>query len=146
MSASRPASRKNTAIWLQGLACGALLAFASPTALLLAVMLCPAIACHLADTGAEKGTARAVGAACGAFTLSPLWHLWLAMDRMDAAIAILCTPVTLCLAWGAGAIAWALCQVLPVVIRTTWDAREALRAKTLAAELQTLREEWDLNE
>jgi fumarate reductase subunit D len=146
MSGTRPARSRNSAIWLQGLACGALLAFASPTALLLAVMLCPAIACTLADTGTDKGMSRAVAAACAAFTLGPLWHLWLALDRMDAAIAILCTPTSVCLAWGAGAIAWALCQVLPVIIRTTWDAREDLRAKSLAAELQTLREEWDLNE
>jgi len=146
MSGSRLAGRKTTSVWLQGLACGALLTFAAPTLLLLVVMLCPAIACQLADPGTEKGMARAVGAASAAFTLDPLWHLWLAMDRMDAAIAILCTPLTLCLAWGAGAIAWALCEVLPVVIRTTWDAREALRSQSLAAELKTLREEWDLKE
>ena len=63
---------------------------------------------------------------------------------MDAALDALSNPLTLVTAWGAGACAWALCQVVPVILRTAWDASEAARARILQNELTRTREEWDL--
>jgi hypothetical protein len=34
---------------------------------------------------------------------------------------------------------------LPVLLRTMWDARDAARARTLAAELKACREAWRLD-
>ena len=63
---------------------------------------------------------------------------------MDTALSQICEPLTLITAWGAGALGWALCQVLPVLIRLGWDAREAARARAIQAELARIHEEWDL--
>jgi hypothetical protein len=49
------------------------------------------------------------------------------------------------LAWGAGATAWALCQILAVLLRVVWDVREAARARAIEAELKASAAEWDLD-
>ena len=102
-------------MWVQGLACGALLTFATPTALMLVALLAPAIACALGEKGGTSGATRGVALCCAAAALAPLWHLWMLDDRMDVALDALSDPLTLVLAWGAGACAWALCQVVPVI-------------------------------
>ena len=131
-------------LWVQGLASGALLTFAAPTAIVLAIVLAPAIACAIGERTANHAMARAVALCCAAAGLSPLWHLWMLGDHMEAALVILGDPYTVVLAWGAGASAWALCQILPVLIRAAWDIREATRARALEAEIARCREEWDL--
>jgi hypothetical protein len=132
-------------LWVQGLACGALLTFAAPTALLAAATFAPALACRLVETSPNRAQARSVGLACAAAAIGPIWRLWVAGGAMQQAWVILSEPWTLPLAWGAGAGAWALCQTLPVLLRTMWDARDAARARTLAAELKACREAWRLD-
>jgi hypothetical protein len=80
--------------------------------------------------------------ACMAGALSPIWHLWMAHDSMEVALVLLCDPMSLTLAWGAGACAWALCQVLPVFLQAIWNMRETIRSHAIQAELKRLREEW----
>ena len=65
---------------------------------------------------------------------------------MDGVAAELARPATLCLAWGAGAAAWAMCQILPVILQTAWNAREARKAAIASAELAKLKEEWGLTD
>ncbi len=139
-----PARSKGSAIWLQGAACGALFAFAPATALLLGVMLAPALACLAADTEPGRGMTRAVAIACMAGALAPTWHLWMAHDQIAVAIALLCDPLSLTLAWGGGACAWALCQVLPAVLQGVWNVRESVRGYAIEAELKRLRDDWHL--
>jgi hypothetical protein len=141
-----PAKTKASAMWLQGLACGAMLAFAPAMALLLGVLLAPAIASFAADLEKGRGATRAVAIACVAGALSPAWHLWLANDQLAVAIALLCDPLNLLLAWGGGACAWALCQVVPAVLKSVWSVSEALRAHKIEAEMKKIREEWHLEE
>jgi hypothetical protein len=133
-------------MWLQGLICGALLAFAPAMALLLGVLLAPAIACFAADMEHGRGATRSVAIACAAGALSPAWHLWLANDQLAVAIALLCDPLNLLLAWGGGACAWALCQVVPAILQSLWSVREILRANKIEAEIKQIREEWHLEE
>jgi hypothetical protein len=140
-----PTPAKASVLWLQGLGSGALLAFATPSFILLGVLLAPALASYAADTEAGKGMTRAVALACLAGALSPAWHLWMAHDRMEVAVALLCDPFTLAIAWGAGASAWALSQVLPAVLKNVWDLREVARAHAIEAELKRLREEWHVD-
>jgi hypothetical protein len=59
-------------MWLQGLICGALLAFAPAMALLLGVLLAPAIACFAADMEHGRGATRSVALAC---ILQSLWSV-----------------------------------------------------------------------
>ncbi len=131
--------------WLQGAACGLVLAFATPTALMLAVLLAPALACAAAEQGKSE-TIRAVALLCAAGSFSPLWRLWLGGDRMGDAIGLLSDPLTFLGAWGAGACGWAACQVLPVLLRALWNAKEAARGRAIVAEMARTREEWDLED
>jgi hypothetical protein len=132
-------------IWLQGLGCGALLTFAAPMALLLGVLMAPSLATLVAEQEGERGTTRAVAFAGGAASLTPAWRLWSSGDSMEAAWASLLDPWVLGLAWGAGATAWALCQILAVLLRVVWDVREAARARAIEAELKASAAEWDLD-
>jgi hypothetical protein len=125
---------KGSHAWLQGLACGALLAFAPSFALLLAVLLAPAIAASLLDRRPHHPVARAVALASGAFTLGPVWRL-----------ATGGHPLVIGLAWLAGACGWALCVLLPVVLRAASDVRAAARIAALQAEAEALRAAWDLD-
>ena len=136
---------RGSMLWLQGLVCGGVLAFAAPTFLLLVVLLAPALASLAVDTDPSRGMTRAVAVAGVAGALSPLWHLWLAHDRLDVALAFITDPLTLTLAWGGGACAWALSQVLPVLLQSVWTMREGLRARAIEAELQRLKEEWHVD-
>ena len=135
---------RGSVIWVQGLACGALLTFAAPTALLLIILFAPAFVCMLAETTARSGLTRAVGLGCAAASLGPVWRLWMAGDRMDQALATLSNSTTVALAWGAGACAWALCQILPVILARAWDAREAARTRSIQAEIDDHLATWSL--
>jgi hypothetical protein len=112
--------------------------------LLLAVLMAPALICRLTESPARQGCTRAVALACAAAALGPAWRLWLAGDRMVVATASLLDPAVVGLAWGGGAIAWALCEVIPVVLAALGDAREAARARALEAEIRRIEAEWDL--
>ena len=137
--------RQGSALWIQGLACGACLTFAAPTALLLSILLAPALVCLLVHSGSDRGLLRSVAVACAAASMRPIWHLWLAGDRFDQALASLSDPFVLLLAWGAGASAWALCQVIPVVLCGSWDMQTVARIRTMEAEIKKLNEEWLLD-
>ena len=135
---------RSSIIWVQGLACGAVLTFAAPTALLLAVLFAPAVVCLLAESAARRTITHAVALGCAAASLGPAWRLWMAGDGMDQALATLSNPTTVTLAWGAGACAWALCQVLPVIISKTQGARDAARMRAIQAEIDACRASWNL--
>lgn len=63
-------------LWLQGLACGALACLATPTALLLAVLMAPGLCVWVLDTEAGKPNARAMLLCSLAFSFPALEHLW----------------------------------------------------------------------
>ncbi len=142
--AAQAAAPKSSLMWVQGMVCGALLAFATPTAVMLGVLLAPALACVVGEPAQGRTMARGVALCCGAAAIAPVWHLWHGGNSMGTALELLSSPLCLVLAWGAGACAWALCQVLPVVVRTTWEMRMAARAKAVEVELAACRDEWDL--
>ncbi len=131
-------------LWLQGLACGALLAFATPSFILLGAFLSPALACLAADSEPARRMSRAVALACLAGALPPTWSLWMHDDRMEVALALLTDPATLFFGWGPAAGVWALCEILPVVLKSLWDMSEAARSRSLEAELKALKAEWDV--
>jgi hypothetical protein len=130
--------------WLSGLACGAVLAFATSVALLVGILLAPAAMAAVAEGTPGRPVTRAM-ALCGtAFVLDPVWRLLLAGHTMSAALDILADPLTTGGAWLAGLVGWALCEMLPVGLRIASDMRNAARISALAAEEAALRAEWDL--
>jgi hypothetical protein len=130
--------------WLQGLACGALLAFAPSFALLLTVLLAPACVGVLLDRRPGRPIARAVLLAGAAFSLAPAWRLFEGGRNVAAATDLLLDPAILAPAWVAGACGWALCETLPVLLRVAADVRATSRIAALQAEARALREAWDL--
>jgi hypothetical protein len=130
--------------WLQGLACGAMLAFAPSLALLLGVLLAPAMVGMVLDRRAGRPVARAVFFTGAAFTLAPVWHLYQGGANMAAAMDLLSAPAVLAPAWLAGASGWALCEVLPVILRGAADMNATTRIAALKLEAKALSETWDL--
>jgi hypothetical protein len=131
-------------VWLQGLVCGALLTFATPIALLLGVLLAPTVAAAVMDTASNRAMTRAVFLSGLAFTLGPLWKLILAGRGMDSAVELIGDPAVLGAAWLAGACGWALCEVLPVVLRSFAELRAMAKITALQSEASALRDAWDL--
>jgi hypothetical protein len=129
-------------MWLQGLVCGAVLAFATPVAVLTSVLLAPALMASVMDVQPGRPVAGALAGA--AFTVGPLWHLILNGRTMPVALDLLADPAVIGPAWLAGACGWALCELLPVLLRGVADMQAAARTATLKAEEKALREAWDL--
>jgi hypothetical protein len=141
----RPApakSRGGSVPWIQGAACGALLAFATPAAVLGGTLLAPAILAFVADQAPGRPVARVVLLFGGAVALGPLWHLLLSGDSMSTALDMMSDMATLAFAWIAAAFGWALCQVLPVLFEQTGRYAEAARVLAWRAELKRAEEEW----
>jgi hypothetical protein len=131
-------------MWLQGMICGGVLAFATPCALLGAVLMAPGVISLVVERGPHRPVTRAVSLACLSFTLAPLWHLFMDGQSMMAALEMLANPAVLCPAWLAGAVGWALCELLPMALRITAALRAKARIDALRAEETALRETWDL--
>lgn len=136
--------RRGSALWLQGLACGAVLVVAPAALLLAAVLLLPAAITLALDRTPGRRLSRAVLLAGAAFTLEPVWRLWVAGGEVAAALDLIGDPAVLLPAWLAGALAWALCELLPVALRAWWDWRAAAEVAALKAERERIRQAWDL--
>jgi len=145
-SKAKRAAPAGSGMWLQGMICGAVLTFATPAALLAGVMLAPALVALVCERTPKRPVTRAVCLASLAFTFAPLWHLWVRGQSMGNALEIVADPAVLCPAWMAGAVGWALCEVLPVLLRITADLRAKARIEALKAEEQRLRASWDLTD
>jgi len=121
----RPAAapgRQHSLAWLQGLLCGALVTLATPTALLLAVLLAPAMAAYLVDRAPGRPVARSV-ALCGlAACVGPEVALWGAGHDIPAATGLLADLWTVGVAWTAGAAGWLLAELSPIGMRAVLDA------------------------
>jgi hypothetical protein len=129
-------------IWLQGAACGVILTFAAPAALLAGTLLAPALMAWVAEREPGRPVARAVLLFGSAVAIGPVWHLCLSGDSMATALEMISDPTTLAFAWTAAAFAWALCEVLPVIVERAGLLAEAARAAAWRAELNALQEEW----
>lgn len=129
-------------IWLQGAACGVVLTFAAPAALLGGTLLAPALMAWLVERERGQPVARAVLLFGGAVAVGPVWHLCLSGDSMAAALDMMSDPTIVAFAWTAAAFAWALCEVLPVLIERAGQFAEAARVAAWRAELKALETEW----
>jgi len=81
-----------------------------------------------------------------AFTLAPLWHLIEGGGGVAAALDVLADPAVTAPAWLAGASGWALCELLPVLLRGLASMNAQARLAALEAEEKALRAAWDLDE
>ena len=141
---ARAGSRLGSLLWLQGLACGAVATLATPTFILGALLLAPALLSVAVDQSHGKSTARAVVLFGLAGTVQPLVDLWHAGHTIPAALDMASDTTTLATAWAAQGGAWLLCELGPLVISLVMDALSGARAARLRAERAAYEEQWGL--
>jgi hypothetical protein len=129
-------------IWLQGLLCGALATLATPTALLLAVLLGPALLALLLDRQPGRPKGRSVALCAMAAAVNPLRILWTSGHTIAVATTILTNPRVLGIAWSAAAAGWLLAEIAPIGVRAVQEALLMSRAARLRAARARLVEEW----
>ena len=81
--------RQHSMVWLQGLLCGAMATVATPTALLLGVLLGPAVLAMMLDRQPGRPRARSVALFAMAASVDPLRTLWVSGHAMTDAAALL---------------------------------------------------------
>jgi hypothetical protein len=137
--------RPHSMVWLQGLLCGAVVTLATPTALLLGVLLGPALASLVLDRRPGRPTARCIVLCSTAASVQPIRILWAAGHTMAASTALLADLRVVGTAWSAAAGGWLLAELAPVVVRVVLEGLSRSRAARLRAERQELVEAWGLD-
>src|SRR5277367_3064495 len=105
----RPAAvpaKSNALMWIQGLLCGGLVAMLPPTALLLGVLLGPALLALFLDPSPGKPVARSVLLCTLGGCVKPVRMLWFAGHGMAASMALASNPDIIGTAWAAAAAGW----------------------------------------
>jgi len=135
-AASAAPGRKQSLVWVQGLLCGALVTLATPTALLVTVLLAPALVALAFDRAPGRPIARSV-ALCGlAACVDPVRTLWAAGHDLPTAVALLADLTVLGIAWTAGAAGWL----------AALEALSLTRAAKLRSARARLVDEWGFSE
>src|SRR6266480_1236596 len=81
--------RQRSMVWLQGLLCGAVVTFAPPTALLMGVLLAPALLALVLDRQVGRPKARSVALFGMAASVDPLRSLWVNGHNMSVLAGVL---------------------------------------------------------
>ncbi len=125
---------------------GGVVAVAPGTALLIAVLLCPAIAFYLTEAARVRPVARAMLLCGSAATFSPIRALWESGNTLAAALDLLSDIACPLLAWGGCAAGWLLYETVHIAARLALEASSRRRIKQLQEENASLRAEWMLSE
>ena len=137
---------RQSLIWLQGLLCGAMATLATPTTLLLTVLLAPSLLAVLLDHKAGRPMARSIALANMAASVTPLHALWAAGHTTSAALGLVTDAGIVATAWSAAACGWLLAELAPVAVRAALDGMSAARATRLRVERAQLSAAWGLDE
>ena len=132
-------------MWVQGLLCGGLVALLPPTALLLGVLIGPALLALFLDTQPGKPVARSVLLCALAACVKPVRMLWAAGHGMAASMALATDADVVGTAWAAAAAGWLLAELAPVAVRAVLEALSLRQAARLRATRSALAEEWGLD-
>jgi hypothetical protein len=133
-------------LWLQGLVCGALATMATPTAVVLGVLMLPAIIANLTETAPGKPLTRVLALFGAAAIVGPLATLWTSQHTLGGAMALVEDPAVLSLSYAAAGAGWLLAELVPVAVRSTLEAAARTKAARLRAARARLQEEWRLPE
>jgi hypothetical protein len=115
---------------------------ATPTALLLGVLLAPALLASVLDREPGRPRARSIALCSMAASVKPLRTLWTAGHTLGTATALLGNVEVVGLAWSAAAAGWLLAEVTPVAVRAALEALAITRAARLRAEKSKLTAAW----
>jgi hypothetical protein len=135
---------KSALPWGLGLACGAAAAVATPTAVLVAALLGPALLTFMLDPAEGKPVARCVllcGLSAAAF---PLMALWSGGHTMDLSLSLLGDPASVVVAWTVQGAGWLLAELAPLMVLLLQNSHGAARAHRLRTARAHLADEWGL--
>ena len=141
-----PAGKSSALMWVQGLLCGGLVAMLPPTALLLGVLLGPAMLALFLDSQAGKPVARSVLLCTLAACVKPVRALWVAGHGMAASMALATDPDVIGTAWAAAAAGWLLAELAPIGVRVVLEGVSLRQAAQLRVMRAALAEEWGLDD
>lgn len=141
-SASTPAASSNAVLWAEGLLCGGLVTLLPTIALLLGVLLGPAIVALVLDHQQGKPAARSVVLCTLAASIGPVRTLWGAGHDLAASLALATDLNVVGTAWAAAAAGWLLAELAPYAARAGLEALSLSRAAQLRVARDRLVEEW----
>jgi hypothetical protein len=137
--------RQHSMVWLQGLLCGAIAMLAPPTALLMGVLLSPAMLALFLDRQQGRPRARSIALFGMAASVDPLHTLWVGGHSVTAALELAGNLQVLATAWAAAAAGWLLAEAAPIAVRALLEALCISRAARLRTLRGQLTEEWRLD-
>jgi len=141
-----PGARAGSAVpWVQGLGCGAVVALATPTALLAMLLLMPALVAAVFDPSPRRRAARPVLLWGLAASVAPMAALWTDGHSIAHARALASDLPVIARCWAAQAAGWLAAELLPLLIAAGLHAGAAARAARLRAERARHATEWDLD-
>lgn len=141
---ARGAAKFGSLLWLAGLACGALVTLATPTAVVAGILLAPGLLSVILDQSPGKPTARSVMLFGLAATVQPLAVLWRTGHHLGTALDLAGDSTVLATAWAAQGGAWLLCELTPLIITLTMEAVSRSRAASLRTARAAFEEQWGL--
>jgi hypothetical protein len=115
-------------------------------ALLLGVLLGPAIVALVVDHQPGKPAARSVVLCTLAASIGPVRTLWAAGHDLAASLALATDLNVLGTAWSAAAAGWLLAELAPYAVRAGLEALSLSRAAQLRAARDRLMDEWGLGD
>ena len=135
-----------SAIWLSGLACGALVAIAPGVATVAAGLLAPGLLALRLDNEPGRPVARTV-LTCGLTgCVHPVMTLWNMGQTFSTAVAIVTDPGTIVLAWSLAAGGWLMAQGAPLLVRAALEAAALARTAKLRTMRTRIAEAWGLDQ
>ena len=126
-----------SAIWVQGLACGAAATLMPITAALVAALLA-----LMLDRQAGRPIARAMLLYGVAAAAAPLRQMWDTPQGIEASLSAVASVATLGVAWLSAGMGWFLAELAPVAVHVVLDANSNARAARLRLARETLLEDW----
>ena len=136
--------RPGMSLWLQGLACGAAVALATPCAVLAGLLLAPGIGAFVLERQPGRPAAR-VALLCGAaVAAAPLVALWQAGQGVGAAVTVASDATVLGGCWAAQCAGWLMAMLTPVFVRLALEANARTSMARLRAERARYEAEWGI--
>lgn len=126
----------------QGLLLGALVILATPTAVLLAVLLLPTAMSMLVESTPGRPATRAVALFGLAGACMPLDALWRSGHDFGTTLVLATDIRTLAVGWSAQAGGWLLTQLLPFAVGLVLQARSGAEQARLRRRREAIEAEW----
>ena len=132
------------AVWLQGLVCGAIVALATPCAVMAGLLLAPGIGALLLDREPGRPAAKVVLLCGAAMAMSPLFALWESGQSVSGAITASADMMLLGGCWAAQGAGWLMVVLTPVFVRLALEAHAQATILRLRAERSRYEAEWGI--